>query len=259
MRQYMTYDFPQYYEIAFSFRDIPRETEIMDECVRRYSTRPTKRFLELACGPCPHMVELSKRGFHYSGIDISEPMLEFARRKAAAAGIDALLFHASMIDFEVEQKADFVFVALGSLYAKSTSELNLHFDSVAGAMQPGGLYLMDWCVQFSLDKIFLDAGDTWECARDGVRVTTTVRMRPVDFVEQVFEENVIMDVEDNGEKKLLSSAHLKRVIFPQEFLSFIRQRPDFEFVGWWNNWDLSQPLSSHAQEITRPIVLLKRT
>jgi SAM-dependent methyltransferase len=257
--RYMSYDFPEYYEIAFSFRDIAREAEVMDECLRKFAHRPTKRILELACGPSPHMVELARRGFRYTGLDINDKMLEYARRKAASAGIEAQLIKASMIDFTLEEKSDLVFVALGSLYVKNTAELNLHFDSVANALATGGLYLMDWCVQFNPDKIFGDAGDSWESSRDGIRVKTTVKMRAVDYVEQLFEENLIMEVEDNGKKKLASSKYLKRAIFPQEFLSFLRQRSDFEFLGWWDNWDLTKPLTSTMTEISRPIILLKRT
>lgn len=34
---------------------------------------------------------------------------------------------------------------------------------------------------------------------------------------------------------------MRREIYPQEFLLFLAQHPDFEFVGWWNNEDVTQP------------------
>lgn len=33
---------------------------------------------------------------------------------------------------------------------------------------------------------------------------------------------------------------------------------DFEFVGWWNDWDLSLPLDEVTRGIVRPITILRR-
>ena len=32
----------------------------------------------------------------------------------------------------------------------------------------------------------------------------------------------------------------------------------FEFVGWWNDWNLDQPLGATTDAIYRPITLLRR-
>ena len=62
-------------------------------------------------------------------------------------------FHlASMIDFRLEEPVDFAFILLGSLYVSSTTELLSHFDAISRALKPGGLYLLDWCVQFALPQ-----------------------------------------------------------------------------------------------------------
>lgn len=31
------YDYPEYYEIAFSYRDIKKEVDVFEECFRRFS------------------------------------------------------------------------------------------------------------------------------------------------------------------------------------------------------------------------------
>jgi len=77
------YDAPQYYEIAFSFRDISAEVSLFEECFRRFSRIPVKSVLELGCGNCPHMEELTRRGYEYSGLDISEAMLDYSREDLA--------------------------------------------------------------------------------------------------------------------------------------------------------------------------------
>jgi len=82
------YGYPQYYEIAYSYRNIPAEVEVMQEAIRKYSTIPVQAVLELACGNSPHMVEFVRRGYRYFGLDLSPTMLEFAQSKAEANQIE---------------------------------------------------------------------------------------------------------------------------------------------------------------------------
>ena len=202
------------------------------------------------------MEELAKRGYHYSGLDVSQAMLEYSKKKASLIGAKACLIRADMVDFTLDTSFDFVYVLLGSLFVRSTSELISRFDSVARALKKGGLYLLDWCIQYET-PFEAEGGDSWEMERDGIKVKTTVSWKAISRVEQTFEETIVLDVDDHGEKHNIVGRELKRAIYPQEFLSVVSGREDFEFVGWWNNWDLSQPLEEAAR-IDRPIALLRR-
>jgi hypothetical protein len=80
------YDYPVYYETAFSFRDIHREAEVFDECIRQYSRVPVRRVLELGAGTAAHMEEWASRKIEYVGIDPNENMLDYARRDKPRRG-----------------------------------------------------------------------------------------------------------------------------------------------------------------------------
>jgi len=250
------YDNPQYYEIAFSFRDIPAEVDVFEECFKRFSQIPVKSVLELGCGNSPHMEELIKRGYQYSGLDLSKAMLEYSREKALRIGAEVNLIHGDMVDFSLETEVDFVYVLLGSLAAKNTSEQTTHFDSVANVLKKGGLYLLDWCVQDDPPWVS-ESGGNWVLEREGIQVKTTVLWKAINPVEQTFEETLSMEVNDHGEKLNIVGKEIKRAIYPQEFLCFISASKHFEFVGWWNNWDLRQPLEQ-ANKFDRPIALVRR-
>jgi len=251
------YDHPKYYEIAFSFRDIPAEVSVFEECFRRFSRIPVKSVLELGCGNSPHMDELVKRGYQYSGLDLSKAMLNYSRQKASRIGAAVKLIHGDMLDFSLEGKVDFVYVLLGSLCARNTSELLTHFDSVAQVLKKGGLYLLDWCIEFDPPRLG-EPGDTWEIERQGIQVKTTVSWKALDRVEQTFEETIVLEVNDHGEKLNIVGTDIKRALYPQEFWFFISSHKHFEFVGWWNNWNLQEPLQQ-ARKIARPIAVVRRT
>ena len=250
------YDSPRYYEIAFSFRNIQKEVHVFEECFKRYSRIPVKSVLELGCGNSPHMEELIKRGYHYNGLDLSDAMLEYSRRKSLRIGARVNLVRANMIDFSLKKKFDFAYIMLGSLSVKSTSELISHFNSVARVLKKGGLYLLDWCIQYD-SPWKSEGGGTWTIERDGTKVKTTVSWKVVSRVEQTFEENIILEVNDHGKKFRIIGKDIKRAIYPQEFLCFISNTKIFEFVGWWNIWDLNQPLAK-VNKIDRPITLIRR-
>jgi len=250
------YDNSKYYEMAFSFRDIPSEVDVFEECFRRFSQIPVKSVLELGCGNCPHMEELVKRGYHYCGLDINENMLQYSTERASHLSRRVSLIQANMVDFSLAARVDFVYVLLGSLSVKNTSELMTHFKSVGEVLKEGGLYLLDWCIQY--DPPWEAAGaESWETDSDGIHVRTTVSWKIVNRVEQTFEETIILEVDDHGERRSIVGKDVKRAIYPQEFLLFISALEHFEFVGWWNNWDLNQPLEDAAR-IDRPIALVRR-
>jgi SAM-dependent methyltransferase len=248
------YQSPQYYEIAFSFRNIPAEVDVFEAVIKRYSRIPVSQVLELGCGPAPHLAELTRRGYTYVGLDLSRPMLAYAQQKADMLRASARFHLANMIDFRLDKPVDFACILLGSLYARNTTELLSHLDAVGRALKRGGLYLLDWCVHFAPPA---ERAASWEMVKDGTAVKTTYHLRPVNPVEQTVEEIITLTVEDSGAQAVLRETSIRREIYPQEFLLLIASRRDFEFVGWWNDWDLSQPLDG-THTIRRPIVVVRR-
>lgn len=119
------------------------------------------------------------------------------------------------------------------------------------------LYLLDWCIHFAP---FSDSDESWTIEQDKIKVTTRVSEKFIDAVEQLVEETVSLEVEDDGTVYHLLETGVKRVIFPQEFLHIVELTGEFEFVGWWNNWNLEEPLREvgDPKSIDRPITLLRR-
>ncbi len=248
------YDEPKYYEIAFSFRNISSEVDVLEEIIELHSKIPVSSILELGCGTCPHMKELVKRSYHYIGLDINHRMLEYCQKKASSINADVHFIHGEMVDFNLEEHVDFIFITLGSLYIKDENELMRHFNSVSKALNKGGLYLLDWCVHFESP---VGKEETWEMESDEVHVKTRVFWNEIDSVKGTMEETIIVEVKDRGKQRSLTAKEVKKMLYPQEFLNFVEDRKDFEFVGWWNNWDLNQPLDG-AKRIVRPITLLRK-
>src|ERR1051325_11140335 len=59
----------------------------VDFIVETLASGEHARILDVACGDGRHSIELARRGYHVTGVDLSETFLEEARRKANAAGV----------------------------------------------------------------------------------------------------------------------------------------------------------------------------
>ncbi|HRI87690.1 MAG TPA: class I SAM-dependent methyltransferase [Candidatus Hydrogenedentes bacterium] len=248
------YDNPDYYALAFSYRDFAREVAVFEDCIARYSKVPVVRVLEICCGHAPHIAALAERGFAYIGVDRSEAMLARAKSNAAGCGADAMFLQSGLTEFVSPAPADFAFVALASLYVTSTEELHAHFHAMAAALRPGALYLMEWCVDFDP---MVDIVDSWTVERAGVTINASYWTCSINRVEQIYEDTLHLEINDNGTRHTLEDKSIRRRIFPQEFLAFVRDHTHFEFIGWWNDWDFDQPvLGDHG--VDRPIVLLRK-
>jgi len=250
------YDIPKYYEIAFAWRDIKAEVDLFERCFKEFSKIPVKELLEIGCGNGPHLEEIILRGYSYSGLDLNENMLAYCRDKATRIKGRANLVRGNMLDFSLDYQVDFVFIMLGSLFATSTADIVSHFKAVAQVLKPGGLYLLDWCVQFEPPWETV-GGSSWKMEREGIKVKTTVEWKPINLPRQTFEETIRLDINDSGRELTITGKDVHRAIYPQEFLRFIEHFESFEFVGWWNNWDIDKPLDN-ATKISRPIILIRR-
>jgi SAM-dependent methyltransferase len=247
------YRYPEYYDIAFAVDDVAREVDFFEAAIREFSRVPVHLVLEIACGTAPYLAEWHRRGYRYCGLDLSPSMLDAARAKADRLGIAAQFVAADMRDFDAPSigPVDLAYVLLGSLYVGSNREFLLHLDRVAELLAPGGLYLLDSVVWF---EIFSDYRRRWTRRRDGTSVHMTYRAEPIDPVAQTYNEFITLDVEDHGTRHKIESRVPTKIFFPQEFLCLVELSNRFEFVGWFNDFDLAAPVTPKG----RHTVILRR-
>jgi SAM-dependent methyltransferase len=78
---------------------------------------PGARVLDVGCGTGRHAIELARRGYRITGVDLSAGMLLQAIGKARAAGVDVEWVHADARTFAVREPMDAVLCLCGSAFA----------------------------------------------------------------------------------------------------------------------------------------------
>ena len=125
---------------------IPPETTArqVDFVVERLELAPGTHVLDLACGHGRHSIELARRGMRVTGLDLSAPSLEIARRHARDAEVDVEFVQQDMRDLAAEARFDAVvnlFTAFG-YFADEADDARV-IEHVGRALRPGGRFLVD--------------------------------------------------------------------------------------------------------------------
>ncbi|HYR87385.1 MAG TPA: class I SAM-dependent methyltransferase [Terriglobia bacterium] len=229
------YDYPEYYEIAFSYRDIPAETNFIEEVVGRYSRIPLRTVLELASGNSPHLEELCRRGYEYVGIDLNDEMIDYVRDRIARLNIPASIVKADMIDFSFPEPVDCACVFLGSFYVTSDGDLEMHLASVAGVLRSGGLYILDAAVGYFPEDM---RTQSWDESSNGINVHATYAPHWIDQEHGLLKSTITLDVEDHGKTQRIQHAELRKIFSFKQFIQRIQATDTWEYIGSFSDFDI---------------------
>lgn len=78
----------------------------VDFLLEELQVPPGARILDVGCGTGRHSVELAKRGYRMTGLDLSPAMLDQAKKKAAAAGVHVDWVQADATEFSFHEPFD---------------------------------------------------------------------------------------------------------------------------------------------------------
>jgi len=174
------------------------------------------------------MQELLKLSYSYIGIDLSPEMLQYSQRKADKLGYQVELHKQKYGQLWPGAAGRFRLYYVGlSLCEKHRGADLSHFSAVSKALNPGGLYFLDWCVDFGW---IADSDDYWTARRNGITIDVRHSSRLINCIEQTFQENIELVVDDHGILHRIKQTSTRRAIYPQEFL-LISQHHGFESSG----------------------------
>ena len=98
------------------------------------------KILDIGCGTGRHDIELAKRGYNVTGIDLSESMLEKAKEKAEKAAVNLNLQLADARKLQFENQFDLVIMLCeGAFSLMETDEMNFEIlKNAAKALKKNG-------------------------------------------------------------------------------------------------------------------------
>ncbi len=198
----------QWYELLFENYGQKYDNEIfvkgtIGECdflERELNNDRSLKILDVGCGTGRHSIEMSKRGYSMTGIDLSESMLSKAREKAGQENIqvDFLQHDARQLPFAGEFDIAVMFCE-GGFPLMETDEMNFNIlQSVAKSLREPGKFIFT-----TLNGLFpLYHSVQAFCAAGAQDGNATYRSNTFNLL--TFRDHNVTEIEDDtGNKKIL--------------------------------------------------------
>jgi SAM-dependent methyltransferase len=257
------YDDPALYELAFSYRDVPAEVDVLEAWYERRRRAPARRVLELAAGPAAHAIEFAGRGCKVTAVDLSPVMCSYASRRAHGAGVDLDTVEADMVRFRIPRRRfDLAIVMLDSAsHILDLDRMVSHLRGVGTHLVPGGLYVMEMAHPTEFLAGTPKTQDRWRLTRDGTRidVSFTSPLRGFDAATQVWNCNVSVKVTEEGRTRVLRDHIALRRWTATELDAAARLAGNVRTVARYGAFDVDAPFGTGDPTEWRMISVLERT
>jgi SAM-dependent methyltransferase len=188
------------------------------------------RVLDLGCGWGRHAVALARGGFRVTGVDLSETLLERARRRAAAAGVEVEWVRGDVREVAREGGYDLAVSLFSSLgYFLSDDEDVRVLSAARRALGPDGAFVLETMHRDHVVGGFAER-DWWE-TEGGTTVWVEREFDPVDGVTREWLR--WSRGGKSGEKY-----HEMRLRTATEWDALLR-RAGLVPVDWYGDWELA--------------------
>ena len=180
----------QYFDMLFR-DETPHEVDFFEQAFERIAKRKVHRLLEPGCGSGRLVVAMAQKGYDVTGLDLSDPMLQYVRRRLRRKHLTASTVNGDMTDMRLGQKYDAAFCTFNTFRHLLTERAaESHLRSVADHLHSGGIYIL------GLHLIPNDACEScierFTCNYGGTRLSTTIKV--VDFNRRARQETLRVSV-----------------------------------------------------------------
>lgn len=142
---------PQWYELLFKNYAVKYDSErytngTLGECdffESECGYNKQTLILDIGCGTGRHAIELAKRGYNVTGIDLSESQLKRAREKALSTGFEIKFIKMDARNLPFKNEFDLaVMICEGAFPLMETDEMNFEIlKNAANALKTGGKFI----------------------------------------------------------------------------------------------------------------------
>lgn len=250
MNQFAGY--AKYYDDMYQNKDYLKETDLIEEVFSRFSPHPVKTVLSLGCGTCTYEIELAKRGYVVTGIDISADMLKLAKEKITEAGVtDQITLIESDIRTlpEMDQKYDAAIMMFNIAgYQRTTTDMAQVSSGVSTRIKDGSVFLFDaW---YGPAVILDPPTDRTKIIEkpDGTKLTRITRGSLDEANKLVKIQFEVIDEQGGQPKADITEDHPMRYWDIDELNSALREG-GLKLLKTTSFTDLDQPVSNNAWDM----------
>jgi len=207
------------YDQFYAGKNYSSECDLIDAAIKRFAPTRPKTVLDVGCGTGGHAIELARRGYRVTGVDLSQAMLDQAAKKSMALDdiVRPTWLQGDARDFDTGSNFDLgimMFAVIG--YLVGNEDVLKGLRNIRRQLKPGALFVCDFWYGPSVlavkptDRVRVFAHDLGRVIRSASTVIDVAR-HSADVTIQLWS----LDGDRlTGES---SETHHLRYFFPQEF------------------------------------------
>ena len=132
-------------------------TDYYLKLIRRAGGEAVQTICDCGCGTGNFSIELARRGFRVTGVDLSAAMLEEAARKTRAAGERVMYVRQDMCRLELSRRVDAILCGCdGVNYLTTDRMLEAFIARARAALKAGGVLAFDVSSVYKLKSVLAD-------------------------------------------------------------------------------------------------------
>ncbi|HDI73859.1 MAG TPA: class I SAM-dependent methyltransferase [Candidatus Korarchaeota archaeon] len=197
-----------YYDIIYRDyleRTVPRLIDFVEEVFKRDARIPVRKILDLACGTGGPTIELARRGYEVTGLDLHEEMLSIAREKVKRIGLSIPFIRGDARELGFVEEFDAVTMFFTSIsYMTRLDDLRKLMRGVYNSLKSGGLFIADSPNPYEFVKRLGESPgpQVWDVeAPSGERILITDYKELEDVKGIVHFKRVITVIDDQGNSR----------------------------------------------------------
>jgi SAM-dependent methyltransferase len=237
--------YSKYYNLLYKDKDYIEEFQYINTAINEFSAShviQNKSILDIGCGTGKHLKCFKDIGYVVSGIDLSENMLDEARRYLGAG---AELLCAKAAEFNFDKKFDVITALFHVMsYQNETHELGKVFLNTASHLVSGGLFLFDFwygpAVLSDPPAVRIKRLEDEEIKI--IRITEPVMRYNENIVDVNFE--VLIKNKKEHSFETLHELHEMRYLFLPE-IKYFAEKANLTFIDSYK-WLTKDPLSNKS-------------
>ncbi len=151
----------EFKQVLFSEERVKKTPYQVDRFVEILDLREGDKILDQCCGIGRHSLELARRGYEVTGVDITEKYLEEAKEKGRREGLDVEFVKADIREFRRDNFYDACINFYTSFgYSQDENDNIAVMENVYSSLKHKGSFLLDVMGKEVLDKVYTEE-DLW--------------------------------------------------------------------------------------------------
>ena len=230
--------YAELYDLFYADKPYADEARFVHECIREFSSGPTRDILELACGTGQHALEFEKLGYNVTATDRSPDMLEVAQKRACGKN----LVLAEMEHLDLPKKnfdaAVCLFDSIG--YLKTIEAIANALARIRSHLRDGALFIFEfWHAPAMLNGYSPVRERRWKIDNgDITRTSETTLDRENNLAEVVY---TVEERKRDGSCTTFRESHVNRFFSVNEMETLL-SRAKFSPIKFFAGFNKTEPI-----------------